>query len=152
MARRLPDPIPGPPAELPGLPDQHGRVATDLRVSLTDRCNLRCAYCMPPEGLPWLPKPDVLTDDEVVRLVRVAVERLGVTEVRFTGGEPLLRPGLVEIVAAAATLTPRPKLSLTTNAIGLARLAVPLRAAGLDRVNRSEERRVGEHCGARAAA
>ncbi len=120
---------------MPGLPDQHGRVATDLRVSLTDRCNLRCAYCMPPEGLPWLPKPDVLTDDEVVRLVRVAVERLGVTEVRFTGGEPLLRPGLVEIVAAAATLTPRPKLSLTTNAIGLARLAVPLRAAGLDRVN-----------------
>ena len=71
---------------MPGLPDQHGRVATDLRVSLTDRCNLRCAYCMPPEGLPWLPKPDVLTDDEVVRLVRVAVERLGVTEVRFTGG------------------------------------------------------------------
>jgi len=133
MASRLPDP--GPPADLPGLPDQHGRVATDLRVSLTDRCNLRCAYCMPPEGLPWLPTPDVLTDDEVVRLLRVAVERLGVDEIRFTGGEPLLRPGLVGIVAAAAALKPRPRLSLTTNGIGLERLAVPLRAAGLDRVN-----------------
>jgi GTP 3',8-cyclase len=118
-----------------GLADQHGRVATDLRVSLTDRCNLRCSYCMPPEGLPWLPAPTVLTDDEVVRLLRVAVERLGVTEVRFTGGEPLLRPGLRDIVAASAALTPRPKLSLTTNAIGLDRLAAPLRDAGLDRVN-----------------
>ena len=71
-------------------------MATDLRVSLTDRCNLRCTYCMPAEGLAWLPETELLTDDEIVRLVRVAVERLGVTEVRFTGGEPLLRPGLVE--------------------------------------------------------
>jgi cyclic pyranopterin phosphate synthase len=118
-----------------GLPDRYGRVATDLRVSLTDRCNLRCSYCMPPEGLPWLPSPDVLTDDEVVRLLRVAVERLGVTEIRFTGGEPLLRPGLAKIVAATAALTPRPRLSLTTNGIGLDRLAAPLREAGLDRVN-----------------
>jgi cyclic pyranopterin phosphate synthase len=118
-----------------GLADRYGRVATDLRVSLTDRCNLRCSYCMPPEGLPWLPTPTVLTDGEVGRLLRVAVELLGVTEIRFTGGEPLLRPGLVSIVAAAAALTPRPKLSLTTNGIGLERLAGPLRAAGLDRVN-----------------
>lgn len=118
-----------------GLPDRYGRVATDLRVSLTDRCNLRCSYCMPPEGLPWLPTPDVLTDDEVGRLLRVAVGRLGVTEIRFTGGEPLLRPGLVSIVAAAAALTPRPRLSVTTNGIGLERLAVPLRDAGLHRVN-----------------
>ena len=117
------------------LVDRYGRVATDLRVSLTDRCNLRCTYCMPAEGLPWLPKADVLTDDEVVRLIRVAVHRLGVTEVRFTGGEPLLRPGLPAIVAAAAALTPRPELSLTSNGIGLDRLAEPLRAAGLDRVN-----------------
>ncbi|GAB2939373.1 GTP 3',8-cyclase MoaA [Micromonospora polyrhachis] len=117
------------------LIDRYGRVATDLRVSLTDRCNLRCTYCMPAEGLPWLPNADVLTDDEVVRLVRVAVHRLGVTEVRFTGGEPLLRPGLPAIVAAAAALTPRPELSLTTNGIGLERLAEPLQAAGLDRVN-----------------
>jgi GTP 3',8-cyclase len=119
----------------PGLVDRYGRVATDLRVSLTDRCNLRCSYCMPPEGLPWLPTPSVLTDDEVVRLLTVAVGQLGVTEVRFTGGEPLLRPGLVKIIAGAAGLTPRPRLSLTTNGIGLDRLAVPLRDAGLDRVN-----------------
>jgi cyclic pyranopterin phosphate synthase len=117
------------------LVDRYGRVATDLRVSLTDRCNLRCTYCMPPEGLPWLPTADVLTDDEVVRLVRVAVERLGVTEVRFTGGEPLLRPGLTGIVAASAAMDPRPTLSLTTNGIGLQRLARPLAEAGLDRVN-----------------
>src|SRR3954451_18901185 len=90
------------------LTDRYGRVATDLRVSLTDRCNLRCAYCMPEEGLAWLPRPALLTDDEVSRLVRIAVERLGVTEVRFTGGEPLLRPGIVAIVAAAAALAPRP--------------------------------------------
>ena len=118
-----------------GLVDRFGRVATDLRVSLTDRCNLRCSYCMPAEGLPWLPKPEILTDDEVIRLIRVGVERLGIREVRFTGGEPLLRPGLTGIVAAAAALAPRPRLSLTTNAIGLARMAAPLRAAGLDRVN-----------------
>ena len=117
------------------LADSYGRVATDLRVSLTDRCNLRCSYCMPPEGLDWLPKPEVLTDDEVVRLVRIGVERLGITEVRFTGGEPLLRRGLPDLVARTAELRPRPEISLTTNGIGLARLAVPLREAGLDRIN-----------------
>jgi cyclic pyranopterin phosphate synthase len=122
-----------PPVD--ALIDRYGRVATDLRVSLTDRCNLRCSYCMPPEGLPWLPSPEILTDDEVARLVRIAVERLGVNEVRFTGGEPLLRPGLVKIVSAAAALAPRPKLSVTTNGIGLDKLAGPLRDAGLDRVN-----------------
>jgi len=84
----------------PALVDDFGRVATDLRVSVTDRCNLRCTYCMPPEGLDWLPKVEQLTDDEVVRLVRIGVEHLGIREVRFTGGEPLLRPGLPGIVAA----------------------------------------------------
>ena len=118
----------------PVLVDTFGRVATDLRVSLTDRCNLRCSYCMPAEGLDWLPSPTLLTDDEVVRLVRVAVE-LGVTEVRFTGGEPLLRKGIVGIVERVAALPRAPRLSLTTNGIGLARLARPLRDAGLDRVN-----------------
>jgi GTP 3',8-cyclase len=117
------------------LTDRFGRVATDLRVSLTDRCNLRCTYCMPPEGLDWLPKPELLTDDEVARLVAIGVERLGITEVRFTGGEPLLRRGLAAIVADAAALRPRPRLSLTTNGIGLARLAAPLAEAGMDRVN-----------------
>ncbi|GAA2369421.1 GTP 3',8-cyclase MoaA [Streptomyces cuspidosporus] len=117
------------------LIDTYGRVATDLRVSLTDRCNLRCTYCMPEEGLQWLAKPDLLTDDEIVRLIRIAVTDLGVTEVRFTGGEPLLRPGLVGIVERCAALTPRPRMSLTTNGIGLERTARALRDAGLDRVN-----------------
>jgi cyclic pyranopterin phosphate synthase len=116
------------------LIDTFGRVATDLRVSLTDRCNLRCAYCMPPEGLEWLPGDEVLTDDEIVRVVRVAVD-LGVTEVRFTGGEPLLRRGLVDIIGRTAALSPRPQLSMTTNGIGLARTAGALCAAGLDRIN-----------------
>ncbi|WP_209307572.1 GTP 3',8-cyclase MoaA [Geodermatophilus sp. DF01-2] len=130
VARRA-DPTPG----TGGLVDRHGRVATDLRVSLTDRCNLRCSYCMPPEGLDWLPKVEVLTDEEVARLVRIGVEQLGIREVRFTGGEPLLRPGLVGIVAAATALEPRPEVSLTTNAIGLARVAPALADAGLDRIN-----------------
>ncbi len=117
------------------LLDTYGRVATDLRVSLTDKCNLRCTYCMPEEGLKWLAKPELLTDDEIVRMVRIAVTDLGVRDVRFTGGEPLLRPGLVGILQRCAALEPRPKLSLTTNGIGLARTAEALRDAGLDRVN-----------------
>jgi cyclic pyranopterin phosphate synthase len=117
------------------LTDAFGRVATDLRVSLTDRCNLRCTYCMPPEGLDWLPTEDVLTDAELNRVIRIGVTQLGIRELRFTGGEPLLRPGLEAIVAAAAELAPRPDISLTTNGVGLARRAVALRAAGLDRVN-----------------
>ncbi|MGV8850627.1 MAG: GTP 3',8-cyclase MoaA [Propionibacteriaceae bacterium] len=121
------------------LRDGHSRVARDLRVSLTDRCNLRCSYCMPAEGLSWLPGPDVLTDDEIVRLIAVAVTRLGVRKVRFTGGEPLLRRGLVSIVAAAASLRTDegrpPELSLTTNGIGLDKHIAALASAGLDRVN-----------------
>ncbi|MCK9876271.1 GTP 3',8-cyclase MoaA [Frankia sp. Ag45/Mut15] len=117
------------------LVDTFGRIATDLRVSLTDRCNLRCTYCMPAEGLPWLPGPHLLTDDEVVRLVGIAVEHLGVTDVRLTGGEPTLRPGLVGLVARLADLRPRPRLALTTNGLRLAELAARLRSAGLDRVN-----------------
>ena len=104
-------------------------------MSLTDRCNLRCTYCMPPEGLDWLPDDSVLTNDEVVRLVSVAVTHLGVEEVRFTGGEPLVRRGLVDIVRRSAALSPRPRLSITTNALGLARTAEALADAGLDRVN-----------------
>ncbi|MEO6957054.1 MAG: GTP 3',8-cyclase MoaA [Antricoccus sp.] len=117
------------------LVDQFGRIATDLRISLTDKCNLRCTYCMPAEGLPWLPKEEVLTDDEIVRLIHIAVERLGVRELRFTGGEPLLRAGLVNIVAQAAQCEPRPDMSLTTNALGLAKNAQALADAGLNRVN-----------------
>ena len=117
------------------LADSFGRVATDLRVSLTDRCNLRCAYCMPAEGLAWLPSPELLTDDEVVRLIEIGVQRLGIREVRFTGGEPLLRRGLADIVARTAAMRPRPEMSVTTNGIGLTRKAETLRQAGLDRIN-----------------
>src|SRR5215218_9730967 len=117
------------------LEDRYGRVATDLRVSLTDRCNLRCSYCMPAEGLDWLPDESVLSDDEVVRLVRIGAEHLGIREVRFTGGEPLVRRGLVDIVRRSHEVAPHLELSLTTNALGLARTAGTLAAAGLDRVN-----------------
>jgi cyclic pyranopterin phosphate synthase len=118
-----------------GLVDGFGRVATDLRVSLTDRCNLRCSYCMPAEGLDWLPDETILTDDEIVHLVDIAVRLLGVHEVRFTGGEPLVRRGLVDIVRRTAELAPRPEISLTSNGLGLQKLAAALVAAGLDRVN-----------------
>src|ERR1700740_2467524 len=96
------------------LTDSYGRIATDLRVSLTDRCNLRCSYCMPPEGLDWLPAPEALNGDEVVRLVRIGVETLGIREVRFTGGEPLLRRDLVSIISDAASPAPRPGSFATT--------------------------------------
>ena len=126
------------PADRPASPaliDRFGRVATDLRVSLTDRCNLRCTYCMPAEGLPTLSRDAVMTRAEIVRLVGLATRELGVRQVRFTGGEPLLRADLVEIVADVAALPHRPEISLTTNAVGLDHRAARLRAAGLDRVN-----------------
>ena len=113
------------------LLDTFGRAATDMRVSLTDKCNLRCTYCMPAEGLSWLPSGELLTDDEIVRLVQVAAS-LGVTTVRLTGGEPLIRPGLPGLVARLAQHV---DLSLTTNGLGLTKLAQPLADAGLRRVN-----------------
>lgn len=121
------------------LRDTHGRVARDLRVSLTDRCNLRCTYCMPAAGLAWLPGPEILTDAEVLTLVRVAVERLGVRKVRLTGGEPLLRPGLATLVAGIrqfrTELAEPPEVSLTTNGVTLERQLPALVEAGLQRVN-----------------
>ncbi len=117
------------------LGDRFGRVATDLRVSLTDRCNLRCSYCMPAEGLEWLPDDSVLTDAEIVRLIDIGVHLLGIREVRFTGGEPLVRRGLVDIVAGTRAVSPDLEISMTTNALGLARTAHALKAAGMDRVN-----------------
>jgi len=113
------------------LVDRFGRTHRDLRVSLTDRCSLRCTYCMPAEGLPWLPAPELLTTPELVRLVRLLVS-LGINEVRLTGGEPLLRPDVVAVVAALADTT---DVSVTTNGLVLDRLASALRAAGLLRVN-----------------
>ncbi|BBY34343.1 GTP 3',8-cyclase 2 [Mycolicibacter minnesotensis] len=117
------------------LVDTFGRVHTDLRISLTDRCNLRCTYCMPAEGLDWIPSGHLLSDDELIRLIRIGVGRLGITDIRFTGGEPLLARHLEGVVAGAAALHPRPEIALTTNGLGLARRAAALVAAGLDRVN-----------------
>ncbi|MFD6394080.1 GTP 3',8-cyclase MoaA [Nocardia sp. NPDC060259] len=128
-------PQPGGPDRSARLIDRFGRVAKDLRVSLTDRCNLRCTYCMPAEGLRWLPTDELLSTSELQRLMRIAVEHLGIEEIRFTGGEPLLRADLTALVGFAAELTPRPRLSLTTNGLGLARKADGLARAGLDRIN-----------------
>lgn len=117
------------------LVDRFGRKATDLRISLTDKCNLRCTYCMPAEGLQWLPKGQVLTGVEIARLVRIGVAQLGVRELRLTGGEPLVRADLVEIIAAIRADHPELPISMTTNAVGLAKKAAALKAAGLSRIN-----------------
>lgn len=114
------------------LLDTYGRVHRDLRISLTDRCSLRCTYCMPAQGLPWLAKPTLLTTEELIHLARIAVD-LGIEEVRLTGGEPLLRRDLVDVVAGIAALGV--EVSMTTNALGLDKMAQSLVAAGLTRVN-----------------
>src|SRR5438046_4361641 len=122
------------PAEGP-LIDSFGRVADDLRISVTDRCNFRCTYCMPAEGLAWLPRSELLTYEEIGRLVGVFLD-LGVRTVRLTGGEPLLRRGvetLVSLLAARGV----PDLSMTTNGLLLAEKAEALAAAGLRRINGS---------------
>ena len=126
--------LPIPAVRPSGLADQFGRAARDLRVSVTDRCNLRCTYCMPAEGLPWLPKDEMLSDEELLRLIGIFV-RDGITQVRLTGGEPLLRRSLVDLVSGIAALDPRPRIAMTTNGVGLERVATALAAAGLDRVN-----------------
>ncbi|MDN3905104.1 GTP 3',8-cyclase MoaA [Arthrobacter sp. YD2] len=118
-----------------GLLDRYGRRATDMRLSLTDKCNLRCTYCMPAEGLDWLARDKVLSRDEIVRLVRIGVDRLGVRELRLTGGEPLVRADLVEIVAGIRANHPDLPISLTTNALGLDKKAQALKDAGLTRIN-----------------
>jgi GTP 3',8-cyclase len=116
------------------LTDMQGRVLRDLRISVTDRCNLRCVYCMPLEGIAWLPRTDVLTYEEIVRVARVALG-LGVTGIRLTGGEPTVRAGLEVLVRALRDLDPALDLSLTTNGLKLAAMAGILRRAGLTRIN-----------------
>ena len=128
----------GDPSPMPdhsGLLDRFGRLATDLRVSLIDKCNLRCTYCMPANGLDWMAKDRLMTRDEIRRLVRLAVERLGVRELRLTGGEPLVRADLVEIIAGLRSDHPGLPISMTTNAVGLESRAQALRDAGLSRIN-----------------
>jgi cyclic pyranopterin phosphate synthase len=122
-------------APAPGqLVDQHGRVARDLRISLTDRCNLRCDYCMPAEGLPWQPREQHLTAEEITRLVRI-LAGMGVRTVRLTGGEPLLRRDLAEIIAAMHAIDGIDDVALTTNGVLLARQAAQLAQAGGARLN-----------------
>jgi cyclic pyranopterin phosphate synthase len=116
------------------LIDAFGRVASDLRISLTDRCQLRCTYCMPEEGLQWLRGAELLDDDEIVRLAGVFVS-LGIESIRLTGGEPTLHPRLAAVIARLRSLRPRPEISLTTNGVTLARAAESLASAGLDRIN-----------------
>jgi len=116
------------------LIDTFDRVADDLRISVTDRCNLRCMYCMPADGLPMLPRDEVLTLEEIVRLAGVFVE-LGVRTIRITGGEPLVRRNVAELVRQLADLRPRLDIALTTNGVLLADHAEELAAAGLNRVN-----------------
>ncbi|WP_208786608.1 GTP 3',8-cyclase MoaA [[Micrococcus luteus] ATCC 49442] len=127
---------PARPAGTPaGLLDQYGRRATDMRLSLTDKCNLRCTYCMPAEGLEWLAKQAVMSAEEIVRIVRIGVDHLGVRELRLTGGEPLVRADLVDIIAALRSNHPELPISMTTNGVGLDKKAAALKAAGLTRIN-----------------
>ncbi len=116
------------------LKDRWGRQVTYLRISVTDRCNLRCVYCMPPEGVTWQPHDRMLTYEEITAVVRVAAEN-GVNEVRLTGGEPLVRKGITELVREIAAVPGIEDISLTTNALLLEKMAVPLAQAGLRRVN-----------------
>ncbi|MCD9623778.1 GTP 3',8-cyclase MoaA [Rhabdothermincola salaria] len=115
------------------LVDGYGRVHRDLRISVTDRCNYRCTYCMPAEGMPWLPRQELLTYEELARVARVCVERFGFDGIRLTGGEPTVRahlPVLIEKLAALGV-----DLSLTTNGSTLRLVAHDLAAAGLQRIN-----------------
>ncbi|MEX5271734.1 GTP 3',8-cyclase MoaA [Kocuria sabuli] len=118
-----------------GLMDRHGRRATDLRLSVIDKCNLRCTYCMPADGLPWLPAAQLMSPAEITRIVGVGVERLGITELRLTGGEPLVRADLEQIIAGVRAAHPHLPISMTTNGIGLTLRAQDLAAAGLTRIN-----------------
>jgi cyclic pyranopterin phosphate synthase len=115
------------------LIDSYGRSIADLRISVTDRCNFRCVYCMPEEGMQWLKRESILSFDEIERIARVAVD-LGIEEIRLTGGEPTLRPDLPRLVERLSRL-PLRSLSLTTNGFLLQRLARPLAEAGLKRIN-----------------
>ncbi|MBT2548621.1 GTP 3',8-cyclase MoaA [Arthrobacter sp. ISL-65] len=128
--------VPARPADAPaGLADRYGRRATDMRLSLTDKCNLRCTYCMPAEGLEWLAKQAVMTGEEIVRIVGIGVNLLGVRELRLTGGEPLVRADLADIIGALRQAHPELPISMTTNGVGLDRKAAALKAAGLTRIN-----------------
>jgi cyclic pyranopterin phosphate synthase len=121
------------------LVDSFGRVVRDLRISVTDRCNFRCTYCMPAEGMTWLDRSEVLTYEEIERVARICVEKFGVDSLRLTGGEPTVRAHLPQLIAKLAALClpdgTKPDIALTTNGATLRNIAVELRDAGLDRIN-----------------
>jgi cyclic pyranopterin phosphate synthase len=121
------------------LVDSFGRVVRDLRISVTDRCNFSCTYCMPAEGMTWLDRSEVLTYEEIERVARICVEKFGVDSLRLTGGEPTVRAHLPQLIAKLAALRlsdgTKPDIALTTNGATLRNIAVELRDAGLDRIN-----------------
>ena len=121
------------------LVDSFGRVVRDLRISVTDRCNFRCTYCMPAEGMTWLDRSEVLTYEEIERVARICVEIFGVDSLRLTGGEPTVRAHLPQLISKLAALRlpdgTKPDIALTTNGATLRNIAVELRDAGLDRIN-----------------
>src|SRR5207237_525911 len=117
------------------LIDSYGRVADDLRISVTDRCNFRCIYCMPAEGLKWLAREDILRFEEIHRLARLFVDRYGVRTIRLTGGEPLVRVRIEELVAMINAIDPSLDITMTTNGVLLRQKARLLKEAGLKRVN-----------------
>lgn len=121
--------------DVAALVDRFGRVARDLRVSITEKCSLRCTYCMPEQGLPAIAKENLLTATEIGRLVGIAVRDLGVRDIRFTGGEPLMRADLAEIISRSSAVADGASISMTTNGIGLDKRMNELVAAGLTRVN-----------------
>ena len=116
------------------LEDAFGRVHTYLRVSVTDRCNFRCTYCMPEEGLSWVPRADILRYEEIARIVRI-MATMGISKVRITGGEPTLRTDIVELIREIAAIDGIDDIAMTTNGHTLAHLARPLADAGLNRLN-----------------
>jgi len=117
------------------LLDSYGRVADDLRISVTDRCNFRCIYCMPAEGLKWLAREDILRFEEIVRLARIFVERYGVRTIRITGGEPTVRVKLEELIGMINAIDPTLDITMTTNGVLLKQKAQALKDAGLKRIN-----------------
>jgi len=117
------------------LRDSYGRVADDLRISITDRCNFRCIYCMPAEGLKWLNREDLLRFEEITRLARIFVERYGVRTIRITGGEPLVRVKVEELVGMINAIDPALDITMTTNGVLLREKAQLLKDAGLKRIN-----------------
>ena len=118
--------------------DQHGRRIEYLRISVTDRCNFRCVYCMPQEGLPWLPKSEILSYEEITQIVR-QLAPLGLRRLRITGGEPTIRPDLVRLISMLRAVPQIEDIALSTNGVRLPAMAAALAAAGLDRVNMSAD-------------